>query len=65
MIGQCKVETGIPVDQHKDVNHELCDAESIRVGGSRLHAVQGLIEPWDTQKAVNPHQGSFNAYGKV
>lgn len=65
VAGQCKVETGIPVDQHKDVDHELGDAEGVRVGGPRLHAVQGLIESWHPQKAVDPHQRSLDAKDKV
>lgn len=51
--------------QNKNVDHELYDAKSIGVRGSCLHAVQGLVEPWDTQKAVNPHQRGFKAEGKV
>ena len=35
------------MDQHKDVDHELCDAESVWVGSSRLHAIQGLVQSWD------------------
>lgn len=65
VAGQCKVETGIPVDQHKDVDHELGDAERVGVGRSRLHAIQGLVESWHTKKAVDPHQGSLDAEDKV
>lgn len=65
VAGQCKIETGIPVDQHKDVDHELGDAEGVGVGGSRLHAIQGLVESWQTQKAVDPHQRSLDAKDKV
>ena len=53
------------MDQHKDVDHELGDTEGVGVGGSRLHAIQGLIESWRTQKAVNPHHRCLDAKDKV
>lgn len=53
------------MDQHKDVDHELGDAECVGVGGSRLHAIHGLVESWQTQQAVDPHQRSLDAKDKV
>lgn len=53
------------MDQHKDVNHELGDTEGVGVGGSCLHAIQGLVESWHAQKAVDPHHWRLNAKGKV
>lgn len=65
VAGQCKIETGIPVGQHKDVDHELGEAKCVGVGGHCLHAIQGLIETWQTQKTVDPHQRSLDANNKV
>lgn len=53
------------MDQHEDVDHELGDAEGVGVGGSRLHAIQRLVESWHTQEAVDPHQRSLDAKAKV
>lgn len=49
VIRERKVETGIPVDQHKDVHHELGDTKSVGVGSSRLHAIQCLVESRDAE----------------
>lgn len=65
VVGQCKVETGVPVDQHKDVDHQLGDAEGVGVGCPRLHPIQGLVEPRQTEKAVDPHHWRQDAEGKV
>lgn len=65
VVGQGKVEAGVPVDQHKDVEHELGDAEGVGVGGACLHAIHGLIEAWRAKEAVDPHQRSVDAHGKV
>lgn len=65
VAGQREVETGVPVDQHKDVDHELGDAERVREGRSRLHAVQGLAESRQTKKTVDPHHRSLDAKHKV
>ena len=35
------------------------------VGGSCLHAIQGLVESWHAQKAVDPHHWCLDAKGKV
>lgn len=53
------------MDQHKDVDHELGDAEGVWVGRSRLHAIQGLVESWDTEKTVDPDQRGLDAKDKV
>lgn len=53
------------MDKHKDVDHELGNAEGVGVGGSCLHAVQGLVESWDTQKAVDSDQRSLDAECKI
>ncbi|TNN45291.1 hypothetical protein EYF80_044521 [Liparis tanakae] len=65
VVGQSKVEAGVPVDQHEDVDHELGDAEGVGVGGSRLHAIQGLGESGDAEKSVDPHQRGLDAEGNV
>lgn len=53
------------MDQHKDVDHKLGDAERVGVGRPRLHAIQGFVESWHTKKAVYPYQGSLDAKDKV
>lgn len=53
------------MDQHKNIDHELGDAERVGVGRSGLHAIQGLVESWQTKKAVDPHQGGFDTKDKV
>lgn len=53
------------MDKHKDVDHELGNAEGVGVGVSCLHAVQGLVESWDTQKAVDSDQRSLDAECKI
>lgn len=65
VAGQRKIETGIPVSQHEDVDHELGETKSVGIGGHRLHPVQCLIETWQTQKSVDPHQWSLDANNKV
>lgn len=65
VAGEREVETGVPVDQHEDVDHELGDAEGVGVGRPRLHAVQGLVEPGQTQEAVDAHHGGLDAEDKV
>ena len=50
--GQGEVEAAVPVDDHKNVKHQLGDAEGVRVGGAGLRAVKGLKEAGRAQKAV-------------
>lgn len=63
--GESKVEAGVPVDQHEDVDHELGNAEGVGVGRPRLHAVQGLVESRQTKEAVYAHHGGVDTEDKV
>lgn len=65
VAGKREVDAGVPVDQHKDVDHEFGEAEYVGVGSSGLHAIQGLVETWHTQKAVDSNQWSLDASDKV
>lgn len=65
VAGERKVEAGVPVDQHKDVDHELGNAEGVGVGRPCLHAVQGLVESGQTEQAVDAHHGGLDAEDKV
>ncbi|KAG7220338.1 hypothetical protein INR49_010174 [Caranx melampygus] len=42
VVGQCKVEAGVPVDQHEDVDHELGDAEAQSARPDRLWSGVGF-----------------------
>lgn len=53
------------MDQHKDVDHELGNAERVGVGRPGLHAIQGLVESGQTEKAVDAHHGCLDAEDKV
>ena len=53
------------MDQDKDVEHELGDAEGVWVGGTRLHAVQGLAQAGHMQKAVDPDQRRVDVKAEV
>lgn len=50
--GQGKVEAAVPMDDHKNVKHQLGDAEGVRVSCAGLHAVKGLKKAGCSQKAV-------------
>lgn len=63
--GERKVETGVPVNQHEDVDHELGNAEGVWVGRPRLHAVQSLVESRQTEEAVNAHHWGLDTEDKV
>lgn len=65
VAGERKVEAGVPVDQHKDVDHELGNAEGVGVGRARLHAVQGLVESGHAEQAVDAHHGGPEAEDKI
>lgn len=51
-LGEAIVSTGVPVDDHQDVQNQFADTESIRVTGSRLCTFKKLKKTRQSQQPV-------------
>ena len=50
-----EIETGIPVDEDKDIEHDLEDSEGIGEVGTRLSFVEKLEHSLYFRNSVEPH----------